>query len=53
MARATEIQKAERLNLARTFLQQHDAWATAAEALARACCISLRQAYRYLEQARS
>jgi predicted DNA-binding transcriptional regulator YafY len=51
MARATEIQKAERLNLARTFLQQHDAWATAAEALARACCISLRQAYRYLEQA--
>lgn len=51
MARATDIQKAERLNLARTLLLHHKVLPAAAEALARACSISLRQAYRYLEQA--
>ena len=51
MARATDVQKAERLNLARTLLQQHGAWPAAAGALARACSISPRQAYRYLDQA--
>jgi predicted DNA-binding transcriptional regulator YafY len=51
MARATEVQKAERLNLARTLLLQHDALPAAAQALAQACSISQRQAYRYLEHA--
>jgi predicted DNA-binding transcriptional regulator YafY len=52
MARATAVQTAERLNLARTLLQQYDALPAAAEALAQACSISQRQAYRYLDQAR-
>lgn len=51
MARATEVQKAERLNLARSLLQQYGGLPAAAEALARTCSISQRQAYRYLEQA--
>lgn len=51
MARASNAQKAERLNLARTLLQQHPHWPDAADHLARACAISTRQAYRYLEQA--
>ena len=43
--------KAERLNLARTLLQQHGRLPEAAEHLACVSSISLRQAYRYLEQA--
>jgi len=51
MPRASDIQKAERLNRARTLLRQVEHLADAAERLARDCSISLRQAYRYLEQA--
>jgi predicted DNA-binding transcriptional regulator YafY len=52
MARASDVQKAERLNLARTLLREHEYLLEAAEHLARDCSISKRQAYRYLEQAR-
>jgi predicted DNA-binding transcriptional regulator YafY len=51
MARASDARKAERLNLARTLLQEHPHLPEAADRLARACTISRRQAYRYLEQA--
>lgn len=51
MARASDVQKAERLNLARTLLQQHEHLPEAADHLARASSISLRQAYRYLKDA--
>jgi hypothetical protein len=51
MARASDAQKTERLNLARTLLLEHPHWPEAADRLARACTISTRQAYRYLEQA--
>ena len=51
MARASEAQKAERLNLARILLQEHPHLPDAADRLARACAISTRQAYRYLGQA--
>jgi hypothetical protein len=51
MPRANHIQKAERLNLARTLLQQYRHWPEAAQQLARNCSISERQAYRYLKQA--
>ncbi len=52
MARASETQKAERLNRARDLLQQIDQFSEAVEQLAEDCSISPRQAYRYLEQAR-
>ena len=51
MARASQIQKAERINLARALLQQDEHWPDAAQQLARNCSISERQAYRYLKQA--
>ena len=51
MARASDIQKAERLKLARNLLREHDHLPEAADHLARDCFISKRQAYRYLEQA--
>ena len=51
MARASDVQKAERLNLARTLLREHARLPEAAERLARGWSISKRQAYRYLEQA--
>lgn len=51
MARASEAQKAERLNLARVLLRQTDQLPEAVERLARDCSISPRQAYRYLQQA--
>ena len=51
MARASQIQKAERINLARALLRQYEHWPDAAQQLARTCSISERQAYRYLEQA--
>jgi hypothetical protein len=51
MPRASESQKAERLNRARDLLLLVDQLSDAAEQLARECSISPRQAYRYLEQA--
>ena len=51
MARATDAQKAERLNWARTLLHGPAPLPEAAERLAQGCSISKRQAYRYLEQA--
>jgi predicted DNA-binding transcriptional regulator YafY len=48
MTRATDAQKAERLNRARTLLRGH---AQTAERLARDWSLSKRQAYRYLHQA--
>jgi predicted DNA-binding transcriptional regulator YafY len=51
VARASDAQKAERLNLARTLLREHEHLPEAAESLARDCSISRRQAYRYLERA--
>jgi hypothetical protein len=51
VARASDAQKAERLNLARTLLHEQEHRPEAAERLARASSISRRQAYRYLEQA--
>lgn len=51
MARASEIEKAERLNRARDLLRRHDQLSDAVGQLARDCSISPRQAYRYLQQA--
>lgn len=52
MERASDSQKAERLNHARDLLQRGDPLSDAVEQLARNCSISPRQAYRYLEQAK-
>lgn len=49
MARATGPQKAERRNLAWHLLRRHEQVPEAADALARRCGLSTRQAYRYLE----
>src|SRR6266567_5428122 len=51
MPRASNVQKAERLNRARVLLRQVDHFSDAVERLARDCSISPRQAYRYIEQA--
>ena len=51
MSRASEAEKAERLNRARTLLRQIEQLPDAVERLARDCSISSRQAYRYLQQA--
>jgi hypothetical protein len=51
MGRASDAQKAERLNRARTLLRELDQLPDAVERLARDCSISPRQAYRYLQQA--
>ena len=51
MSRASETQKAERLNRARELLLHVDQLSEAVEQLAQDCSISPRQAYRYLEQA--
>jgi predicted DNA-binding transcriptional regulator YafY len=51
MARASDAQKAERLNLARALLREYPHLPEAADHLAHTCAISTRQAYRYLEQA--
>jgi len=51
MARASDAQKADRLNRARTLLRQRARPPEAAERLARAWVISKRQACRYLDQA--
>jgi predicted DNA-binding transcriptional regulator YafY len=51
MGRASDTQKAERLNRARVLLRQFDQLPDAVERLARDCSISPRQAYRYVQQA--
>jgi predicted DNA-binding transcriptional regulator YafY len=51
MPRASESEKAERLNRARDLLLHVNQLSVAVEQLARDCSISPRQAYRYLEQA--
>ena len=51
MPRASDAQKAERLNRARIVLREVDRLSDAVERLAQDCSISPRQAYRYLEHA--
>jgi hypothetical protein len=51
MGRASEAQKAERLNRARDLLRQLDQLPEAVARLTQDCAISSRQAYRYLQQA--
>jgi hypothetical protein len=51
MQRATETEKARRLNRARDLLREVNQLSHAVEQLAQDCSISPRQAYRYLEQA--
>src|SRR5438132_14198948 len=53
MARISDARKVERLNHAWRLLQHGGDLSEAAERMARDCAISARQAYRYLEQARS
>jgi predicted DNA-binding transcriptional regulator YafY len=53
MARISDARKAERLNYAWRLLQHGDDVGEAVERMARGYAISKRQAYRYLEQARS
>ncbi len=52
MARASDIEKAERLNHARSLLQRFDHLPDAVERMIQDCSVSPRQAYRYLQQAR-
>jgi predicted DNA-binding transcriptional regulator YafY len=52
MSRATAAQRAQRLNLARMLLQRGWSLSQAVQRLAKACSLSSRQAYRYIEQAR-
>ena len=51
MSRASDAQKAERLNRARDLLRAFDQLPEAVSRLAQGCGISPRQAYRYLQQA--
>ena len=51
MGRASDSQKAERLNHARDLLRRVEQLPEAVERLAQECAISPRQAYRYLQQA--
>jgi predicted DNA-binding transcriptional regulator YafY len=51
MSRASDAQKAERLNHARDLLRRFEELPAAVERLADDCSISPRQAYRYLQQA--
>ena len=51
MGRASNAQKAERLNHARQLLRRFDCLPEAVEQMVRDCGISPRQSYRYLEQA--
>jgi predicted DNA-binding transcriptional regulator YafY len=50
-SRASETEKARRLNRARVLLRHVDQLSDAVEQLAGDCSISTRQAYRYLEEA--
>lgn len=51
MARASDTQKAERLNQARTLLREQVLLPAASERLAREWSVTKRQAYRYLQRA--
>jgi|SRR5213593_2778612 len=51
MSRASDAEKAERLNRARALLRQFDHLPDVVEHLARICSISPRQAYRYVKRA--
>lgn len=51
MTRATQPEKAERLNLAWQLLRRHGLLPDVADELGRRCGMSKRQAYRYLERA--
>jgi len=51
MARASDVQRAERLNQARILLRQHVLLPEASERLAREWSVTKRQAYRYLQRA--
>lgn len=51
MARSTQAQKAQRLNAAYRLIERQMSVAEAAATLAREEAISLRHAYRYLDQA--
>ena len=51
MTRSTKADKARQLNVAHRLLQRHVALPEAAQRLARQFGLSLRQAYRYLEEA--
>jgi predicted DNA-binding transcriptional regulator YafY len=51
MGRASDAEKAERLNRARELLRRFEQLPGAVERLAHDCSISPRQAYRYLQQA--
>lgn len=51
MARASDIEKAERLNHARGLLQRFEHLPDAVDKMVRDCSVSTRQAYRYLQQA--
>ena len=51
MTRASQTEKAERLNRARGLLLQFDHLPDAVDRMVRDCSVSPRQAYRYLQQA--
>jgi hypothetical protein len=51
MPRSTKADKARRLNAARRLLKRNVALSEAAQSLSREFGLSLRQAYRYLEEA--
>ena len=53
MTRSTQAQKAERLNAAQRLLSHQSSMAENAQKLSRDCDLSLRQAYRYLEEAQA
>jgi|SRR5215467_4702613 predicted DNA-binding transcriptional regulator YafY len=52
MDRASNVERAERLNHARGLLQRFEHLPDAVERMVRDCSVSPRQAYRYLQQAR-
>ena len=52
MARISQVRKAQRLNQARQILGHAEDLPEAVAQMARACAISPRQAYRYLQEAR-
>ena len=51
MSRSTKADKARQLNVARKLLEDNTALSEAAQSLSRQFGLSLRQAYRYLQQA--
>lgn len=51
MARASKVERVQRINAARAALREHGAGTAAAKALAAAYDLSLRQAYRYVQEA--